>query len=279
MLCYFTKVLKDSSFYRYFEEYLATYSNNVSKARDELYYRFYLLINGNTPTHSELDIRRIFHKIFNVLACANDVPGSKGKNKMYYSDLMYNRTNVRDINKAKEMSRQEYRDIIYQNNKTIIDDSVNEYYIRKAISQIKKIETGSEVHDSWGNGNATQVHHIFPKNEFPNLSATVENLILLTATQHNTKAHPNNKTQLIDTDYQRVCLLAKADTIENSINKYGESFYRKVSFIDVINQGYYLDLSTKLSFRQIKEEINKQYRIICNASFNSNIVAEQTTRS
>ena len=32
-----------------------------------------------------------------------------------------------------------------------------------------------------------------------------------TATQHNTKAHPNNKTQQVNKDYQLVCLLAKGE--------------------------------------------------------------------
>ena len=108
------------------------------------------------------------------------------------------------------------------------------------------------------------------------LSATVENLIKLTATQHNTKAHPKNKTQHVCPDYQRVCLLSKADTIKASIQKNGESFYRKVSFINVINEGYNLDLSTKLDFNKIKEEINKQYRIIVSSSYFPKMVADNS---
>ena len=118
-----------------------------------------------------------------------------------YSDLMYNRTNMRDVHKPKEMSRMEYR--IEKSTKT--DDkehknSINEYYVRKAMNQVRKIEKCSEVHDAWGLGEATQVHHIFPKHDYPMLSATVENMIMLTATQHIRRITPN-KSILIISEY------------------------------------------------------------------------------
>ena len=275
LLKYFTKVLVDSDFIKYFHEYLTDYKVNLDIARSEIYNRFHIMLDGNTPTHSKYDTKRIFHKIFNVLACANCVPGSKGANNMMYSDLMYNRTNMRDINKPKEMSRQEYKETTYQmSNDKEHENCITDYYVQKALNQVRKIETCSEVHDSWGHGKATQVHHIFPKHEYPILSATVENLIKLTPTQHFTKAHPNNKTQQVCRDYQRVCLLSTADTIKNSIQKNGESFYRKESFINVINEGYNLDLTTKLDFNRIKEEINKQYRIIISSSYFPKMVAD-----
>ena len=275
LLYYFTKVLKDSGFFKYFEEYLMNYKNNVQSARDEIYHHFHMMIDGNTPTHSEYDIKRIFHKIFNVLACYYGTPGSKGTYNIMYSDLMYNRTNMRDIHKPKEISRQEYKGIILSNSDNEEHTkSVNTYYINKAINQVRKIEISSEVHDSWGIGEATQIHHIFPKNSYPMLSATVENLIKLTASQHYTKAHPHNNTKEIDHEYQRICLLSKADSIESSIKRYGEAYYRKICFIDVINKGYGIDLSTNLDFKQIKDNINKQYRIITKTNFPPNFAAE-----
>ena len=84
-------------------------------------------------------------------------------------------------------------------------------------------------------------------------------MILLTATQHNTKAHPNNKTQQINKDYQLVCLLAKADTIENSLLRYGDKYYRKESFVYVINTGLETDFSIGLSFNDIKTKLIKLY--------------------
>ena len=75
---------------------------------------------------------------------------------------------------------------------------------------------------------------------------------MLTATQHNTKAHPDNNTQLINKDYQLVCLLAKADTIEKSLAQVGDRYYRKESFIYVINVGLPSEFSVNFTFAEIK---------------------------
>ena len=263
LYCYLFKVMTDSGFMRYIDEYRANYIRNVKVAREELYGRFHMLIDGNTPTHSVLDTTRIFHKIINIFACEYGMPGSKGEYDMMFSDLMYNRTNARDINKRKEITRQEALGIGVERSREEAErmNVISQYYIQKAVNQIKKIERSSEVHDSFGRGEATQVHHIFPKSDYPTLAGSLENLILLTPTQHFTKAHPNNNTQIIDANYQRVCLLSKADSIENSINTVGETYYRKASFIDVVNQGLDLSLSTTISYNQIKDAINEQYRI------------------
>lgn len=124
---------------------------------------------------------------------------------------------------------------------------------------LRKIQTESEVKDQYANGEATQIHHIFPKSEFPEIAHYLENLIKLTATQHFTKAHPNNRTQIINRDYQLVCLLAKSQTIENSLKKVGEKYYRKESFIYVINIGLDTELSQKLSFADIRTELRMIY--------------------
>jgi hypothetical protein len=81
--------------------------------------------------------------------------------------------------------------------------------VQKAIALIQKRQRESEVHDQWSIGEATQVHHIFPKAMFPEIAHYIENLIKLTATQHKTMAHPNNNTHEINKDYQLTCLLAK----------------------------------------------------------------------
>ena len=124
---------------------------------------------------------------------------------------------------------------------------------------LRKIQVESEVYDQWGNGEATQVHHIFPKSQFPQLAHYLENLIKLTATQHFTKAHPDNKTQEINRDYQLTCLLAKANTIESSLNAVGDKYYRKESFIFVINTGLDVHLSATLSFLEIKSMLVQLY--------------------
>ena len=51
------------------------------------------------------------------------------------------------------------------------------------------------------------VHHIFPRNEFPELSLIKENLIYLNANEHLLFSHPYGNTQVIDRNYQKVLLL------------------------------------------------------------------------
>ena len=254
LYCYFTKVLKDSGFLKYLESYKIDYTKDLNDARSTVYKKYYRLISGNTPSQSRIDIRRMFHKIINVYAVEYNIPGSSGKFSATYSEMMYNKKNWRDLDKEKSITRQEAL------NKEEIEkqDAINSYYVQKAISIIRKTHKESEVKDQWGFGEATQVHHIFPKSNFPELAHYVENLILLTATQHNTKAHPSNKTQQINKDYQLTCLLAKSDSIENSIKK-GEFIYRKESFVYIINTGLSENLEIELNFREIKTELSKIY--------------------
>lgn len=255
LYCYFSKVLSDSGFMRYMEEYKNDCKSNLIAARNRVYDKYYMLISGNTPSHSRLDIRRMFHKVFNIYAVENMLPGSTGKYAMNYSDLMYNRKNWRDLDKDKNVTRQEALD----QNTNETREAINNYYVQKAIALIRKIQKESEVHDSWSNGTATQVHHIFPRSQFPQIAHYVENLILLTATQHNTKAHPNNNTQQINKDYQLVCLLAKSDTIEKSLQQVGDKYYRKESFVYVINTGLSVELGTHLTFNEIKSRLVQIY--------------------
>lgn len=58
-----------------------------------------------------------------------------------------------------------------------LDTSVN-----KAIKNVKRQQGDvSEVHDELSTGIATEVHHIFPKSQFPTIATYYENLILLTS--------------------------------------------------------------------------------------------------
>ena len=258
LYCYFMKVMSDSGFLKYLDEYKAHYMSHPKTAKAEVYAKYFRLINGNTPTHSRLDITRMFHKVFNVYAVEHNLIGSNGK-PAYYSDLMYNRKNWRDLEKNKTVTR-------YESSLNAREDAtqaaINSYYVQKAIAVIRKIQQESEVKDAWSQGAATQIHHIFPKAQFPQIAHYVENLILLTPTQHYTKAHPNNRTQQINEDYQLVCLLAKANTIEQSLRTVGDRYYRKESFIYVVNTGLSASLSTNLNFSDIKTEIIKMYNKI-----------------
>lgn len=259
---YFVKVLSDSGIFKFFIDYKNKYEAGALMQSDfeELQKQYIKFIIGNTAINKELEIRRIFPKILNVFACENNLPGSiKGKiskNEFYYTDLMYNRKNWRDLSKDKIVSRKEANAETEQD--ILPDTPFNAYLVQKALNQIKKMYSESEVNDQWANGEATQVHHIFPKSKYPQLAHYLENLIKLTATQHYTKAHPSNKTDAINKDYQLVCLLAKSDSIEKSLRK-NEVFYRKESFIYCINTGLNQQLDLDLNFRDIKTHLVALY--------------------
>jgi len=254
LYCYFTKILKDSGFLKNLEDYEKNYPKGLNNARATLYDKYYRFIKGNTPTQSRKDIQRMFHKILNVYAHEHNIPGSKGKFARTYSEIMYNNKNWRDVDKDKLVTRREAESEEDKEKSAVLND----YYVRKAIALIRKIHKESEVKDKWGVGEATQVHHIFSRAEFPALAHYVENLILLTATQHNTKAHPSNKTQQINKDYQLTCLLAKSESIEKSLER-NEFYYRKESFILIINKGLSENLDYNLDFNSIKKELREIY--------------------
>ena len=261
---YITKVLADSNFLRIFDEYRDKAKKGAATKNDfaylkEKYERF---IIGNTAINGVVEVRRIFTKVFNVYCCENGIQGTeKGRQSKYaitFSDLMYNRINWRDVDKSKAQTRTQAvsPDEIRQ------QQEYDTYQVTKAMNLLRKIQIESEVKDQYGNGEATQVHHIFPKSDFPEIAHYLENLIKLTATQHFTKAHPNNRTQIINRDYQLICLLAKSQTIEQSLQRVGEKYYRKESFIVVINTGLDTDMSMSLSFDQIRTQLRYIYNNI-----------------
>lgn len=258
---YITKVLSDSNFLKVFEFYRDRAALGKASQIDyaEVKERYERFIIGNTPINTAVEVRRIFTKVFNVYCCENGIQGSeKGRQSKYpitFSDLMYNRINWRDVDKSKAVTRTQ----ALSPDELQRQDLYDEYQVAKAMNLLRKIQIDSEVKDQYRFGEATQVHHIFPKSEFPQIAHYLENLIKLTATQHYTKAHPNNRTQVINKDYQLVCLLAKSQTIEESLKQVGERYYRKESFIVVINTGLDTDLSFALSFKEIREQLRYLY--------------------
>ncbi|MBR2194306.1 MAG: hypothetical protein IJ911_01690 [Salinivirgaceae bacterium] len=261
LYAYIIKVLADSNMLRHFETFKEKCKNNTVTKQDyrELKDKYTRFIIGNTAINGMVEVYRIFTKIINVYAAENDIRGTeKGRLSNYnitFSDLMYNRKNWRDTDKPKAQTRQEAataEDIRQQ-------EEYDAYQVTKAMNLLRKIQTESEVKDQYANGDATQVHHIFPKSEFPAIAHYLENLVKLTATQHYTKAHPNNRTQIINHDYQLVCLLAKSQTIELSLRQVGEKYYRKESFIVVINTGLNADLNFSLTFPEIRTELRHLY--------------------
>lgn len=262
---YLQKVLTDSGEIKHFHKYQSLYHKNEldENGFENLKNRFQRFILGNTKIKGVVEVNRIFPKILNIFATYNSLPGTvKGflsDHEFYFSDLMYNRKNWRDLKKDKNISRQEsiahFDELV---NET--ENPYSKYLVQKAINQIKKMYSESEVKDQWSNGEATQVHHIFPLYKYPQLGSYLENLIKLTATQHYTKAHPSNKTQKINSEYQIVCLISKADSIDKSLKK-GEIYYRKESFIYCINTGLNTDFKYDLTLNQIKTKLSLLYNI------------------
>lgn len=235
LLIFFKKVLTDSGFMRYFDQYEQDCKEDARAAKAVIYDKYHKFIAANTPTKKEFDATRMFHKVFNILAYDKGLPGSDGEVLEWY-DLMYNRVNWRDQGrKQKNETRQESK---AAERKRINQDFYLNYQVSKAIRLVRKQQGDiSEVHDELAAGRATEVHHIFPRSKFPTIASTFENLILLTSSQHHQKAHPNGNTQVINREYQLVCLLAKSHTIEDYIANINKGFYQKDSFINVINTG------------------------------------------
>ena len=261
---YITKVLSDSNILKLFEKFKQVcYKGSVTQQDYlELKDKYTRFIIGNTAINGEVEVYRIFTKVINVYSAENDIQGTEkgrlSKDIITFSDLMYNRKNWRDIGKSKSQTRQEAASM----EEISQQEAYENYQVTKAMNLIRKIQSDSEVKDQYAIGEATQVHHIFPKSMFPEIAHYLENLIKLTPTQHYTKAHPNNHTQTTNKDYQLVCLLAKSQNIEQSIKTVGEKYYRKESFIYVINVGLDAELSLKLSFADIR----KQLRLLYNAA-------------
>ena len=80
------------------------------------------------------------------------------------------------------------------------------------------------------------MHHIFPRNEFPEIMHCVENLIALTPNQHYGLAHPT--TQSIDLGMQKILLIAKTFSIERNLSGDEEPIYDFSSFLQVLRIGW-----------------------------------------
>ncbi len=214
---YIQKVLIDSGIYIYFEKFL---ESQTKDSFCELKHKFIDFTIDNTPINGETECGRIFTKILNPLAfyfCKKGTrKGRLSNTTITLDELKYNRINFRDeiSGKDKNLTRQEFERV----NQNLTANA--NYQIQRAKKIVRR------YNDKYNNGlseimqenelvNATQIHHIFPSAEFPQISDFLENLIALTPNQHFSMAHPNNNTNYIDKDFQYICLLAKTNTIKN----------------------------------------------------------------
>ncbi len=248
-LCsYISKTLKDSglwdAFASFFDEQTVEQYDNVKKKFRQFCWEY-------TPINNAAEPNRIFTKVLNPLAVLFKKKGSVGghlsKKIITLEDIKYNRTNFRDKDKDKNISRQEaqvadrFQDVVY------------DYNVEKAKRRLRKFNDKynggrSEITDALSIGQqATHMHHIFPKKEFPKIADYVENLIALTSGQHLQKAHPAGNTQTIDRDYQYICLISKTESIRrNLVDGVGEPLYDFVLFMLVLDTGLRTDYFEKL---------------------------------
>lgn len=222
-LClYIEKVLKDSDIYRMFEYFFSLQDKNSFKELKDAYTQFTI---ANTPINGATECGRIFTKVLNPLACKYRKCGTEkgyiSKDIITQDMIMYNQRNWRDIlsKKPKEMTRVEYEVTLPK----VDEDYMTTYRINRAKKNLRRFndlyrDGKTEVYDEKCMEDlASQIHHIFPINEYPIIADYLENLIALTPTQHFLYAHPKNNTRYIDRAYQYMCLLAKTGTIRDNL--------------------------------------------------------------
>lgn len=219
LIAYIEKTLKDSglwgSFDRFFQKQTKQEYEKVKKRFSEFCIRY-------TKINTELESNRIFTKVLNTLAYSKQKKGSEkghlSKSFIKRENIVYNVTNWRDdaVGKEKNVARREIKDQRTQ---------YDEYRIQRAVKYLRKFNdtynnSRSEVLDEMAVGsNAVHMHHIFSKHQFPELADYLENIIALTAGQHLQKAHPNGDTNVIDPDYQYLCIMSKTRNIRDNIMK------------------------------------------------------------
>ena len=248
-LCvYIEKVLKDSEIYHLFDSFFNKQNKTHFEAMKRGFIAFY---HDHTPIKKDYEPKRIFTKVLNPLAFRLKKKGAEGgrmsKTLITKSDMMYNRDNFRDVykDKPKDMTRKEwlernpdinrregYFEQQMSHSKKILKKLIAEF--RGNISELTMFVDG---HDD--TAPPTQIHHIFPKNEFPSIMHSIENLIALTPNQHYGFAHPNNNTQVVDLSAQKILLIAKTYSIKQNLESSTEEpIYDFANFLTILAVGW-----------------------------------------
>lgn len=259
---YIIKVLSDSDLKSSFDNFFEMQTKEAYKnVRDD----FINFTINNTKINGTIECGRIFTKVINPLAFKLKKFGTeKGKisKKIITMDcLQYNRSNWRDelSGKEKNITRSEFEPTSEQ----LQARALASYTINKAKKAIRKFNDlyylgASEVKQENEIVNATQAHHIFPQSDYPTIADYLENLIMLTPNQHYSMAHPENKTQYIDKDFQYICLVAKHSKIyENLTSESEEKFYDFEDYKYVLNTGLETDYFTDIEDLDFSSVIDK----------------------
>ena len=176
-----------------------------------------------TKINTTVESFRIFTKVLNILACKYRKKGTErghlSRSFITFDKIMYNQVNWRDelSGKEKNVARRDYIPAPAE------DNGYYKYRVNRAIKKLRQFNdkynrSRSEVIDTMAIGTAaTHIHHIFPRSDFEEIADYLENLIALTSGQHLQKAHPEGNTQVIDRDFQYLCLICKTESIKNNI--------------------------------------------------------------
>lgn len=219
---YIEEVLRQSDM---IDEFNAFFTKQTSDAYVSVKKKFVDETIKHTPINGAVECRRIFTKVINPLAFKRKSLGTEhgriSRHPITYDMLMYNRDNFRDLysGKPKGMTRNEYADQIGVNpNATyyVYMSRKAKKFLRDYNNQhragLPEVTTGPDCLSP-----ATEMHHIFPESQFPDISSYLENIIALSPTQHRVYAHPMGNYHIVDAAYQHICLLAKSSIIQENL--------------------------------------------------------------
>ncbi len=265
---YIEKVLTDCGLMPLFVDFFNEQTKNTFRDMKNGFSSFTI---ANTKINKELECNRIFTKVINPLAYFHNSYGTEGGHLssqiITYDMLMYNRNNFRDVyaDKPKGITRKEYA----TTHPVVVN---NAYYKYQSVKAKKFLRLFNEQYrngstEVWEERHiqdkTTNIHHIFPEAEYPEISYYLENLIALTPTQHYNYAHPNAYTQEINEQYQHILLLAKADRIQENLTDTGvEIIYEFCRFLFVLNVGFDNDelmAINDMDFASVVNAINIHY--------------------
>lgn len=271
---YINKVLSDSGLMKLFEDFFRIQTKDSYK---EVRNNFISFTINNTKINGETECGRIFTKVINPLAFKLKKLGTeKGKISKFaitLNDLQYNRSNWRDelSGKDKSVTRSEYEPTVAQ----LQARALATYTVNKAKKAVRKFNDifnngQSEVYQSTELVKATQAHHIFAQSDYPSIADFIENLIMLTPNQHFSMAHPNNKTQYIDKDFQYVCLIAKSTKIhDNLTSDNADKFYDFDDYKYVLNTGLETDEFSSIEYLDFASILDKIDYFYCDELVNN----------
>lgn len=248
-LCiYIEKVLKDSGLYPLFDSFFTnqdkTHYNRLKQGFVDFYHK-------NTNIKKEYEPKRIFPKVINPLAFRQKKKGTEdgsiSKTPITKADMMYNRDNFRDVykDKPKNMTRKEWLELHPEIDRR---DGYFEQQMNRSKKVLKKFivkfrgntsELTMFIDEHNDTATPTQMHHIFPKNEFPEIMHYVENIIALTPNQHYGFAHPDNNTKVVDIGAQKILLFAKTYSIKQNLESdVEEPIYEFQNLLTVLSVGW-----------------------------------------